>query len=207
MTFNRWIAVLMLFALVAAPPAFAKEKSSGSFSSGFLTEDSALQSSEGLDPGEAAANVTISPANLWPPNHKLRDEAITLSLAADSSSAVDVSLTVNNITHDQVADDDAGGNGCGAPTAKQGADWAPTDFSSLTASGALLNATDSLSIPVIQLRRERCRKDGTRTYEVSVTCCDTTNAVCDSAPVLLNVTVPKSRGKRRGCRHGNLPYC
>ncbi|MGH7948781.1 MAG: hypothetical protein ACREQF_06130, partial [Candidatus Binataceae bacterium] len=130
------IAILTIGLLTLAPPAFAKpDKSSGSFSVGCLTGDTALQNSEGLDSGEAAAMVTISPANLWPPNHKLTDVGLSLALSADSTTGpIDLSLTINDITHDQVAGDDAGGRGCGAPTAKQGMDWAPTDFSSLTTS-------------------------------------------------------------------------
>lgn len=198
MNLFKSIAFLTIGLLALAPPAFAKpDKSSGSFSIGCLTEDGALQTSEGLDPGDAAAMVTISPANLWPPNHKLTDVALSLSLSADSDSAVEVSLAVDDITHDQTAGDDEGGHGCGAPTVKQGADWAPpTDFSSLTAGATLQFVSDSpLLLEGVQLRRERCAKDGTRMYAISVTCCDVTNDVCDADPVILNITVPKSRGK------------
>jgi hypothetical protein len=129
----------------------------------------------------------------------MRTETVAMSLVGDLDSPVDVSLTVNDITHDQVASEDAGGGrGCGPRTATLGADWTPTDFSSLTASGSLQNATDSLTLPSFGLRGERCARDGTRTYAVSVTCCDVTNDVCDSTPVVLNVVVPKSKGKGKG---------
>ena len=34
---------------------------------------------------------------------------------------------------------------------------------------------------------KRFAKDGTRTSEVTVTCCDTTNSVCDDTPEVLDV--------------------
>ncbi len=179
----KWIALPALLLLAIAPPAFAKDKSFG-----ILSVECFI--------GEAAAMVTVSPAIMWPPNHKLADVVLSLSLADPASGPVDVSLTVDGITHDQEASENEGGHGCGKPTAKQGADWAPTVFSSLTASGTLEFATDSLLLEGIQLRRERCAQDGTRMYEISVICCDETDVtspVCD--PVILNVTVPKSRGK------------
>jgi hypothetical protein len=177
----KWIALPALLLLAIAPPALAKDKSFGSLSVECFI-------------GEAAAMVTVSPAILWPPNHKLADVVLSLSLSDPASGPVDVSLTVDGITHDQEASENEGGHGCGKPTAKQGADWAPTDFSSLTASGTL-PADDPLLLEGIQLRRERCAKDGTRLYEISVMCCDDTPdvPVCDTVPVI--VTVPKSRGK------------
>lgn len=193
-------AAILLIAV--APAAFAKGKLQGStsFTVGCLTSDSALQSAEGItDPTVAPANVTISPADLWPPNHKFKDEAISMSLTDAVSAPVDVSLTVNDITDDQVSEDNPGGSGCGASTAKQGADWIPTDFSTLTNSGSLEAVTDTVSISGVELRSERCAKLGTRTYEVSVTCCDATNSVCDSTPEVLDVTVKKSQG-----HHGKL---
>jgi hypothetical protein len=193
-----------LLAIVSASGALAKD--SGSFTVGCLTQDTALQTSEGLASGAAAANVTIAPAKLWPPNHKFRTEGISMSLAADSSSAVDVSLTVNDVTDDQVSADDASHRGCGAPTDAQGADWSPTDFSGLTATGSLQHTSDTpVAIGGVELRAERCAKLGTRTYEITVTCCDTTHSVCDtvgtvngvslSALPTLDVTTPKSKGK------------
>src|SRR5260370_37448928 len=57
-----------LLAIASASGALAKD--SGSFTVGCLTQDTALQTSEGLASGAAAANVTIPTANLWPPDHK-----------------------------------------------------------------------------------------------------------------------------------------
>ena len=191
-------------AIASASGALAKD--SGSFTVGCLTQDTALQTSEGLSAGTAAANVTISPAKLWPPNHKFQAEGISMSLAADSSSSVDVSITVNDITDDQVSADDAGHNGCGKPTGKQGPDWSPTDFSALTASGSLQHVSDTpVAIGGVKLRAERCAKLGTRTYELTVTCCDITHDVCDTVGTVnavelsdlpaVDITTPKHKGK------------
>jgi len=200
----RALSGAALLAIASASGALAKD--SGSFTVGCLTQDTALQTSEGLASGAAAANVTITPAKLWPPNHKFRTEGISMSLAADSSSPVDVSITVNDITDDQVSTDDVGDSGCGAPTSKQGPDWSPTDFSGLTATGSLQHTSDTpVAIGGVELRAERCAKLGTRTYELTVTCCDSTNAVCDTVGTvngvalgalnILDVTTPKHNGK------------
>lgn len=183
--------------LAAAPTVLAKD--SGSFTLSCLTSDSSLQSAEGVDSNTPPAQVTVSPGTLWPPNHKMRDLNVSMDLTHNVSNAVPVSLTVSDITDDQVADDDAGGHGCGRPTDKQGLDWAPADIDTnpVSASGNLTTTSDVVSINTLQVRGERCAKDGTRTYEISVTCCDNTNAqspVCDSTPEILQVTVPKSRG-------------
>ena len=62
-----------------------------------------------------------------------------------------------------------------------------------------------VTIGGVELRAERCAKLGTRTYELAVTCCDSTNAVCDTvgtvngvalgALPILDVTTPKHNGK------------
>jgi hypothetical protein len=52
----------------------------------------------------------------------------------------------------------------------------------------------------VEIRSERCAKLGTRTYTITVQCCDTTNAVCDTVNGItldslpaLDVTVAKSQ--------------
>lgn len=193
-------AAMIVVAL--APAAFAKGNQTQSFSVGCLTQDTTLQTSEGLSSGTAAATVTISPASLWPPNHKLKSEGIVMTLPAAAASVVGVSVQVIDITDDQLAGDNGGGEGCGQPTAKQGDDWSPTTFPGPLATGSLELTTDSLALDGTELRAERCAKLGTRTYTVTVQCCDTTNAVCDTAGTVngitldslpeLNVTVAKS---------------
>ncbi len=192
-----------IFLIAVAPAALAKTKDSGSLSIECLTQDTALQASEGLTAGTAAAKVTIAPASLWPPNHKLRTEDITMTLPAAASSAIDVSLQVTDITDDQVDQDNGKGSGCGKPTSKQGEDWSPTVFPGAVSTGTLETTTDSLALDGVELRSERCAKLGTRTYTVTVQCCDTTNSVCDTVGTVngvtldslpeLNVIVRKSR--------------
>lgn len=199
------VGAAAVLVIATAPAALAKDKkSTTSFSVGCLTQDTVLQASEGLSAGDAAATVTIVPASLFPPNHKLKSEGITMTLPADAASAVDVSLQLTDITDDQLTADDGNGGGCGKPTSKQGADWAPTVFPGVAATGTLELTTDSLALDGVELRAERCAKLGTRTYTVTVTCCDTTNAVCDTVGTVngitldslpeLNVIVPKSKG-------------
>jgi hypothetical protein len=185
-----------------APAALAKSKGTKppqTFSVGCLTQDTTLQTSEGLTAGTAAATVSISPASLWPPNHKLTSEDITMTLPADAAAAVDVSLQLTDITDDQIT---AGkGEGCGKLSS---ADWAPTTLPGVAVTGSLELTTDSLALDGVELRSERCARLGTRTYSVTVTCCDTTNAVCDTVGTVngitldslpeLNVTVAKSKG-------------
>ncbi len=197
------VGAAAMIVIATAPAALAKGKQTQSFSVGCLTQDTVLQASEGLTAGTAAATVTISPASLWPPNHKLGNEAISMTLPAAAGSAVDVSLQVTDITDDQLAADNGNGEGCGKPTSKQGADWAPTSFPGVAATGTLELTTDSLALDGVQLRSERCAKLGTRTYTVTVECCDTTNAVCDTVGTVngitldslptLDVTVAKSK--------------
>jgi hypothetical protein len=200
------VSAAAIIVIAIAPAALAKGKpgkQATSFSVGCLTQDTALLTAEGFEPGSAPATVTITPASLWPPNHKLTSEDLTMTLVADVPSDVDVSLQVTDITDDQLAGESGGGDGCGQPTSKQGADWAPTTFPGPLATGSLELITDSLPLDGTQLRSERCAKLGTRTYTVTVQCCDTTNAVCDtvgtvnsitldSLPVL-DVTVAKSK--------------
>src|SRR5262249_42523084 len=145
--------------IAVAPSALAKKGSSGTNSVGCLVNDPTLQTAEGLSNTDDAAIVSISPASLWPPNHKLRDESVVMTLnpkaTSTPSSPVNVSLTVNSITDDQVADDDAGGHGCGKPSAAQGSDWQPTGFPSSPANGSLQATTDQVSLTGVQLRGER----------------------------------------------------
>ena len=194
------VGAAAVLVIATAPAALAKNKVSPTtfFSVGCLTQDTVLQTSEGLSAGDAAATVTIVPASLWPPNHKLKSEGVAMTLPADAASAVDVSLQLTDITDDQLT---AGkGEGCGKATS---ADWAPTVFPGVAATGTLELTTDSLALDGVELKAERCAKLGTRTYTVTVTCCDTTNSVCDTVGTVngitldslpeLNVTVAKSK--------------
>jgi hypothetical protein len=99
------------------------------------------------------------------------------------------SLTINSITDNQTAADNAGGQGCGQPTSKQGPDWV---FSTNT-----ITSTDPQNIgTTVQVRSERCSKDKTapRIYTISVTCGDAdSGSTSNPTTVDLNVTVPHDR--------------
>lgn len=158
--------------------------------------------------------VSVSPGTLWPPNHKMESESMSANLAADFTSTgaqtypngADITVWVVNLTDDQTDLDGAGGHSCGQPTVKQGPDWLPDVMASTssppvdnsasyldasvtltgTAETALSLLDSSDSPATISLRRERCAKEGSRTYYISVVCCDTTFAnttgtVCDDA--------------------------
>jgi hypothetical protein len=191
----RLVMVLALGIMVTAASGWAKNaknKDSGAFSTTCLENDPNLSN---------GATIALAPAQLWPPKHQMADVTISMNLNADANSSIPVSFSITSITDDQVADDDAGGHGCGKKTSKQGLDWAPPGLTSdnpLTINGSLQMATDSIVTPTgaVQLRRERCGRDGSRVYELEVTCCDNSNSqspVCDAQPEVLEVTVPHDR--------------
>ena len=107
--------------------------------------------------------VSISPARLWPPNHKMRSATVTYSDSSDDGGTL--SLTVNSITDDQT-DVDGAGHGCGSPNQSQ--DWT---FDSTPVTGP-----DGAISENVTLRAERCANDtenavkGQRTYDINVTC-------------------------------------
>lgn len=194
---NRfWTATIFaatMLAVVAANGKPAMAAHITSFTTDCLINDSALKTSENIT--TAPVTVTITPGSLQPPNHKLKNVAITASLAADAAAPVNLTIAITDITDDQVAEDDTPGNGCGKPSSKQGADWSPTDFTSLTTTGSLQLVSDApLAIAGVMLRAERCGKLGTRTYSLAVTCTDNTNVVSDTTAVL-QLIVPKNNKK------------
>jgi hypothetical protein len=163
----------------AADQSAVKIKDSGSATVGCLVGDTG-----------PTGTVTISPTTMWPPNHKLRPIDLSLSLDTPPVAPENVSLTVNSVVSDQQATDDVGHHGCGQKTAKQGSD-VPTNLP-MTVTGPLSLTTDALTTSFL-LRAERCAKIGTRTYTVSVTCCNTDSTFCDAVPETLTVTVPKKK--------------
>jgi hypothetical protein len=193
------LTVLAVAVLVSASTGWAKKKDAGSFSTICLTDDNNLSK---------GATLAIEPAILWPPNHNMiKDLVVSMTLNADADSPIPVSFSITSITDDQVAHDDAGGHGCGTKTSKQGLDWRPIDFDDnnpLTISGNLEKMSESIATEpgVVQLRSERCAADGSRVYELEITCCDNTHPeapVCDAEPEVLQVTVPRDR---RQVQHG-----
>jgi len=177
-----WAAAVAIFAMVAfalARPVSAANKFEGGTAS--------------VPCGEG--QVVYSPIQLWPPNHQMKTISVTY---IDNSSAGATqgdndgdqeTLTINSITDNQSADDDAGGKGCGQKTSKQGPDFS---FSTNT-----IGSMDPQNIgTTVQVRSERCAKDKAepRIYTINVTC-GNPDAGSSSNPttVDLNVTVPHDK--------------
>jgi len=181
--------VFFAAAIFGAPRA-AMARDSGTYSLTCLGTDTNIT---------GGATISITPASLAPPNHKLRNETVTMNLNNDSATLDNYSFTIENITDDQTVQDDEGRAGCGQKTKKQGADWFPTEtnIDPLRIAGNLQFAADTMFTTQgqLQLRGERCGRLGTRTYLLSVTCCDNRDSntpICDPSPQLLRVMVPKN---------------
>ena len=58
------VGAAAMIVIATAPAALAKGKQTQSFSVGCLTQDTALQTAEGLSAGDAAATVTIASVKL-----------------------------------------------------------------------------------------------------------------------------------------------
>lgn len=173
------VAIFAMVAFALARPASAANKLEGGTAS--------------VPCGEG--HVVYTPIQLWPPNHQMRTISVTYidnSAAGATQGDNDgdqETLTINSITDNQTADDDAGGKGCGQPTSKQGADWI---FSANT-----INSMDPQNIgTTVQVRSERCAKDKTepRIYTISVSCSNPdSGSSSNPTTVDLNVTVPHDK--------------
>ena len=121
--------------------------------------------------------VSISPSNLFPPNHTMHGEVVTLDDSSVEGSTL--TLTIDSITDDQV---EGPGEGCGP---NQSTDWEPTALPTSVSGPADLLSTN------ISLRAERCaNKDnqgGSRTYTIDVTC---ENMPPEPSPTTTNVPTP-----------------
>ena len=173
------VAIFAMAAFAFARPASAAKKLEGGIAS----------------VGCGEGQVVYSPIQLWPPNHQMRTISVTYidSSAAGATQGDKDSdqetLTINSITDNQTADDDAGGKGCGQTTSKQGADWI---FSSNT-----ITSMDPQNIgTTVQVRAERCAQDTAepRIYTISVTCGNSDSGSSSNATTVdLNVTVPHDK--------------
>ena len=173
------VAIFAMAAFALARPASAANKLEGGTASVLCGE----------------GQVVYSPIQLWPPNHQMR----TISVTYIDNSAVGAtqgdndgdqeSLTINSITDNQMADDDAGGKGCGKPTSMQGPDsiFSPNPITSM----------DPQNIgTTVQVRAERCANDKTepRVYTINVTCGNPDNGGSSKPTTVdLNVTVPHDK--------------
>jgi hypothetical protein len=150
------------------------------------------------DVGVNAATLTVTPKFLWGPNHLMRSVNFSLSLNANAGGPIPATLSITSIVDNQEAADDGKGGGCGQPTSKQGLDWSPDINNPLVGPvsgvGSLTVATDALTTSM-QIRSERCAKEGDRMYTLGVQCCDTTSTpVCNTNTVI--VFVKKNQGKK-----------
>jgi len=173
------VAIFAMVAFALARPASAANKLEGGTASVLCGE----------------GQVVYSPTHVWPPNHQMRTISVTY---IDSSAAGATqgdhdgdqeTLTINSVTDNQTADDDAGGKGCGQKTGKQGPDW--------TFSSNPINSMDPQNVgTTLQVRAERCAKDTSepRIYTINVTC-GNPDAGSSSNPTTidLSVTVPHDK--------------
>jgi hypothetical protein len=139
--------------LVLTPNAFAKPSGGGRQAT--------------VDCGDGV--ITYSPSTIWPPNHKMKPIGISFA-ETETTDGDTLGLQVTNITSNQQTEDDAGGAGCGKPTATQGADFI---FDNTPVTGTAGDDVDPVTTSV-QVRAERCAKDksGPRVYTIDVTCTD-----------------------------------
>lgn len=105
--------------------------------------------------------VLVTPETLWPPNHKL--VTIGISYVETTTDADTISLTINSITDDQVAED-PGTAGTPDSCGPSDADWV---FSNTTVT----NTDPNVAATTVQVRAERCGDDKAgRTYTINLTC-------------------------------------
>src|SRR5229473_7717185 len=126
------------FVLILAPSAFAKKPKSGG--------SATVPCGDGL--------ITYSPTSLRPPNHKMTSIAISFAESEPTTDSDTLGLQINGITSNQQTEDDAGGNGCGQPTAMQGPDFS---FDGSLITGTPLDDTVTVTTSV-EVRAERCAK-------------------------------------------------
>ncbi len=164
---KAWSASILgstaILVLAIAPAGFARDSGIGTVKCGDLT-------------------ISYAPTTLWPPNHKMRtieiqaqDEDSDKVRESSGTVAEPFSIMVTSITDDQT---EAEGEGCG----HQNPDFSGVDNS--------VSGTDPGPIgTTVQLRRERCGKEGDRVYDIAISCTD--EGTSSGADLL--VTVPHDR--------------
>ena len=123
--------------------------------------------------------VLVSPETLWPPNHKLRTITITYVETAADTAPDTLSLTINSITDNELAQDPGTS---GTPDS-----CGPTDADWVFDSTPVTNTDPNAVATTVQVRAERCGDDkaqGGRTYTINLTC-----ASADGSTATINVPV------------------
>lgn len=132
--------------------------------------------------------VTVTPETLWPPNHKLATISISYVETATDTAADTISLTINSITDDELAQD-PGTAGTPDSCGPDDVDWV-FDSTPVTASDPSAAAT------TVQVRAERCGDDkaqGGRKYTINLTCAGSDGST-DTIDV--PVVVPHDQSKK-----------
>src|SRR5215469_14537393 len=88
--------------------------------------------------------VLVSPENLWPPNHKLRTITITYVETASDTAPDTLSLTINSITDNELAQD-PGTSGTPDSCGPNDDDWV-FDSTPVTSTDG---STDTIDVPVV----------------------------------------------------------
>jgi hypothetical protein len=108
--------------------------------------------------------ILVTPETLWPPNHKLK--TINISYVETAPDADTISLTINSITDNEIAQDPGTGgttDGCGPDDA----DW-------VFDSTPVTNTDPNAAATTVQVRAERCGNDKAgRSYDINLTCSNT----------------------------------
>jgi endo-1,4-beta-xylanase len=122
--------------------------------------------------------LTYTPTTLSAPNHKLVPITIT---GTDTDNDSDTfTVTVTSIHSDQV---EGKGEGCGSPKQKP-------DFTGIGDFADGSDASGAATISGVAVRDERCAREGSRHYDIFVSCAE---SVGPTSTADLVVTVPKNQ--------------
>jgi hypothetical protein len=136
--------------------------------------------------GNKIGDITWTPTTIWPPNHKPTNVDITITTTDNDGMTTTVAAPSG--THNQYTsgvEDNGAGN-------------TATDFF----PGAPASTTDPGSATTTpQVRAERSGKDGTRIYDITVTCTKSPGAgapAVENGTVHVLVSVPHDQGNHTG---------
>jgi hypothetical protein len=167
------VSAAAMVVIAAAPAAFAKGPQSGPNQFTTTCGD---------------GTILVTPETLWPPNHKLK--TISISYVETTPDADSISLTINSITDNEIAQDPGTAgtpDGCGPDDA----DW-------VFDSTPVTNTDPNVVATTVQVRAERCGNDKSgRSYDINLTCAtaDDPTGVTIDVPVVVPHNHPKHTHK------------